>query len=171
MYDLDLYCLWLGVILFWSLTIRTVEILNNYRTVCKEMQTIFVLKIPRKIFFLGHLKNSSRKGFCNTLMWIIFTNNNNQFVTLILHYNLLIDAISSIAAFVHSYIIIKGNPLLILVFGEFLTAAKLSCKSMQKTPCDQSKLMRMWMAIWVNKLNGREGTPNIQSIKLRPLSV
>ena len=93
-------------------------------------------------------------------MWIIFTNNNNQFVTLILHYNLLIDAISSIAAFVHSYII-KGNPLLILVFGEFLTAAKLSCKSMQKTTCDQSKLMRMWMAIWVKKLNGSESTPNL----------
>lgn len=76
------------------------------------------------------------------------------------YYNLLTDAISSIAAFVHSYII-NGNPLLILVFGEFLKAAKLSCKSMQKTPCDQSKLMRMWMAIWVKKLNGREGTPNI----------
>ena len=46
----------------------------------------------------------------------------------------------------------------------FLTAAKLSCKSMQKTPCDQSKLMRMWMAICMKRLNGRAGTASIYII-------
>lgn len=62
-YDLDLYCLWLGVVLFRSLTIRTVEILNNYCTVYKEMQTTFILKIPRKTFFWGTLRTPAEKDF------------------------------------------------------------------------------------------------------------
>lgn len=50
-YDLEWYC-------FDHLTIMTVEMLNNYCTVYKEMQTILASKIPRRTFFWGIFKST-----------------------------------------------------------------------------------------------------------------
>ena len=52
----------------WSYTVLIIDYkncgkLNNYCTVCKEMQTIFVLKIPRKTFFWGTLRTPAEKDF------------------------------------------------------------------------------------------------------------